>query len=69
MKYLLFTILGAILGGVFQYYASTRANEKLKKELIAELTALLSKQQTVRVTGDEQKRITELQAQIKLLEK
>lgn len=56
-----------ILGAVLQYFGNVIANNKLKKELLAELNALINKQKTARTTTDEQKRISDLQAQIELL--
>lgn len=67
--YIFLVIGGAILGAVFQYYANVLSNKKLKEDLITELTPLINRQKTARVTEDEQKRIAELQAQIKLLDK
>lgn len=60
-------IVGAIVGALLQYMANLISNERLKKELLAELTILLDKNKTVRATQDEQKRITELQAQLNIL--
>lgn len=66
-NFILVGIVGAIVGALLQYMANLISNEKLKKELIAELTILLDKNKTGRVTTDEQKRITELQAQLNIL--
>lgn len=60
-------IVGAIVGALLQYIANLVSNEKLKKELLAELTILIDKNKTVRTTTDEQKRITELEAQLNIL--
>ena len=62
-------LAGIIFGAVLQYIGNTIANKKLKEQLIAELTVLINKQKTARITGEEQKRITELQSQLKLLER
>lgn len=59
--------IGVIVGAILQYFANILSNEKLKKELLAELTVLMDKKNTARVTSDEDKRITELQAQINIL--
>lgn len=66
-----YLFIGIILGGIVQYISSVIANENLKKELIAELTPLLEKKKTTggRMTGDDENRIIELQAQLNLLNK
>lgn len=62
-------IIGAIVGAFLQYIANLVSNEKLKKDLLAELTILINKNKIARVTPEEQKRITELEAQLKILDK
>lgn len=57
--------IGVIVGAILQYFANIISNEKLKKELLAELNILIGKR--TMVSDDEQKRITELRAQINLL--
>lgn len=64
-------IIAGIIGITAGYFANVYANKMSEKRIIdaltAEIEALKAKQQTGRITFDDQKRIVEIESQLKIL--
>ena len=65
----LLVIGGAIIGFALNYLANKIANDKLFKQLKAEIDAIKSKQQTSRLSAQENEYLLQLQGALTILNK
>ena len=66
---ILLVIGGAIIGFALNYLANKIANDKLFKQLKAEIDAIKSKQQTSRLSAQENEYLLQLQGALTILNK
>lgn len=66
-KLLLVGIVSLTIGFLLQIYANTRSEQRIIDAILAEIKTIKDKQQIARTTSEDQKRLIELEAQLKIL--
>jgi len=66
-KVILVGLLGITIGFLLNIYANKQSEKRIIEQIIAEIASLKEKQQTARISSEEQIRLNELQAQLKFL--
>lgn len=67
-KVILIGIVGLTLGFLLNIYANTQSEKRIIDAIIAEIQEIKNKQNSGRITSEEQKKLIQLQAQLDILQ-
>lgn len=67
-KVILIGIIGLTLGFLLNIYANTQSEKRIIAAIIAEIQEIKNKQNSGRITSEEQKKLIQLQAQLDILQ-